>query len=35
MSVAHPSPYEILDIDENAKAEEIKKKYRHLSLCET
>ncbi|GJE88630.1 DnaJ-domain-containing protein [Phanerochaete sordida] len=26
------NPYEILDIDENAKPEEIKKKYRQLSL---
>ncbi|EKM58283.1 uncharacterized protein PHACADRAFT_140077 [Phanerochaete carnosa HHB-10118-sp] len=26
------NPYEILDIDESAKAEEIKKKYRQLSL---
>ena len=28
------SPYEILDISEQASAEEIKKKYRQLSLCE-
>ena len=31
---ARTSPYEILDIDETASAEEIKKKYRQLSLCE-
>ena len=28
------SPYEILDISEEATVEEVKKKYRQLSLCE-
>ena len=28
------SPYEILDLDVTATPEEIKKKYRQLSLCE-
>ena len=28
------SPYEILDVAEDATPEEIKKKYRQLSLCE-
>lgn len=28
------SPYEILDLPETATPEDVKKKYRHLSLCE-
>lgn len=28
------SPYDILDLDETAKPEDIKRKYRQLSLCE-
>ncbi len=28
------SPYEILDISDEATPEEIKRKYRQLSLCE-
>jgi len=28
------SAYDILDIDENASADDIKKKYRQISLCE-
>jgi hypothetical protein len=28
------SPYDILDLDESVKPEDIKRKYRHLSLCE-
>ncbi len=28
------SPYDILDLEPSAKAEDVKKKYRQLSLCE-
>lgn len=31
---ARRSPYEILDISDEATAEDVKKKYRQLSLCE-
>ena len=30
---ARPSPYDIIDIEETATAEEIKRRYRQLSLC--
>lgn len=34
MSNTFYSPYDILDLDETVKTEDIKRKYRQLSLCE-
>lgn len=33
LTVAFHSPYDILDLDETAKPEDVKRKYRQLSLC--
>lgn len=33
LHIIYISPYDILDINETATADEIKKKFRHLSLC--